>query len=631
MKEEIMSFLSQVAPFSFLSEDQLERIIPLFSKIHYPRNTVIFVQGRSKIDHLYIIYQGIAERYFEEKDRKIMLEIMTKGDIYGGISMLLNHGVAVRTLKTRENTNFYILPKDAFMELCNENEAFSEFFTDKFGKRMVDKSYSAMIYKMMKPDSEALQFFDQPISNLYNRHIVSCNMDLSIRDAARLMTQNKCSSILIKSPTGEYIGIVTDNDLRQRVIAKGVDPQRPVSEIMSSPLQTMSVNSQVFETLMKMVQDDVKHLGVKDSEDNIIGIISNKDLLLAQSQSPFFLIRELNFANSIEEIVEKNSKLPQMVQSLINTGAKAKNITKFITSISEVVLNKLIGFALESLGEPPVPFVFMILGSEGRKEQTLKTDQDNAIIFEDVPEDKLPEVKDYFLKFGEKVCSDLNRAGYAFCSGDIMAKNPKWCQPLSVWKQYFSSWIYTAEAEDLLQSSIFFDFRGGYGDMNLIDALRKFLFDSLEGWQGFFRHLTENALHFKPPLGFFRNFVVESKGDHRDAFDIKGAMMPIVDFARIYALHNRIDETNTLERLHQLNIKNVLSWNDYKELEQAYGYLMQLRFVRQVTAIIEEKREPNNYVNPKKLTNIEQKMLKEIFRKIEKFQDKMNFDFIGIF
>jgi CBS domain-containing protein len=456
-------------------------------------------------------------------------------------------------------------------------------------------------------------------------------MTLSIRDAASLMTQHKCSSILLKSSDGKYVGIVTDNDLRRRVIAKGVDTQRPVSDVMSSPLQTTSSNSQVFETLMIMMQDDVKHLGVRDADDAIVGIISNRDLLLAQGQSPFFLIRELNAASSLDEIVEKNSKLTQMVQSLINTGAKAKNITKFITSVSEVVLNKLISFALESLGPPPARFVFMILGSEGRKEQTLKTDQDNAIVFEDVPEERLPEVNAYFLKFGEKVCTDQDKAGYAFCTGGIMAKNPKWCQPLSVWKDYFSTWIYTAEAEDLLQSSIFFDFRGGYGDMTLIDSLRKFLMDSLEGWQGFFRHLTENALHFRPPLGFFRSFVVESKGEHRNAFDIKSAMMPIVDFARVYALHHRIEETNTMERLHQLYIKQVLSWNDYNELEQAYGFLMQLRFVRQVTAVIEEKNPPNNYVNPKKLTNIEQKMLKEIFRKTEKFQDKMNFDFIGIF
>jgi CBS domain-containing protein len=201
---------------------------------------------------------------------------------------------------------------------------------------------------------------------------------------------------------------------------------------------------------------------------------------------------------------------------------------------------------------------------------------------------------------------------------------------LSTWKAYFSAWIHAAEPEDLLQASIFFDFRHGYGATALIDALRRHLFDSLEGWSGFFRHLTENALHFKPPIGFFRNFVVESKGEHRSTLDIKSAMTPIVDFARIYALKHKIEETNTLERLNHLQLKKVIAATEYEELEKAYGFLMQLRFVRQVTAVIDEKTAPDNYINPKKLTSIEQKMLKEIFKRIEKFQTKLEFEFTGL-
>ena len=166
--------------------------------------------------------------------------------------------------------------------------------------------------------------------------------------------------------------------------------------------------------------------------------------------------------------------------------------------------------------------------------------------------------------------------------------------------------------------------------MGLIEDLRRFLFKSLKGWPGFFRHLSENAIYFKPPIGFFRNFVVESEGEHKDAFDIKRAMMPIVDLARIYALKNRIDETNTLERLRLLYHANVLKWSEVNDLEQAYGFLMQLRFVRQISAIIDEESPPDNYVKPKKLSRIEQTMLKEIFKRIEGFQTKLDFDFIGM-
>jgi CBS domain-containing protein len=166
--------------------------------------------------------------------------------------------------------------------------------------------------------------------------------------------------------------------------------------------------------------------------------------------------------------------------------------------------------------------------------------------------------------------------------------------------------------------------------MALIDELRNYLFDSLVGWSGFFRHLTENALYFKPPIGFFRNFVVESKGEHRDSLDIKRAMMPIVDYARIYALKNRIEETNTLERLHQLYVKQAIPWQDFNEIEVGYSFMMQLRFARQVSAIIDEGGRADNYINPKKLSGIEQKTLKEIFKRIENLQTKLGFEFTGM-
>jgi CBS domain-containing protein len=380
---------------------------------------------------------------------------------------------------------------------------------------------------------------------------------------------------------------------------------------------------------MEMMKKNIKHLAVRDTSDNVVGVITNRDMLKAQGQSPFFIVREIARAQFINQIVQIRQQIPRLIQTLINTGAKAKNITRFLTTVSDAILQKIIGFAFDEMGPAPAKFVFMVLGSEGRKEQTLKTDQDNAILFEDVNAKSRKEVMKYFLKFGEKVCNWLDQAGYDLCKGDVMAKNPKWCQPLATWQNYFSQWIHKAEPEALLQSSIFFDFRGAYGDMDLIDELRRYLFDALEGWPGFFRHLTENALYFTPPIGFFRNFLVESKGEHRDTFNIKAAMQPVVDYARIYALQHNIEETNTFERLNQLLTRKKISLQEHNELDTAYSYLMQQRFVTQVKTAIAENSEPDNYVNPKQLSRIEQTMLKEIFKRIEKFQAKLGFDFTG--
>ncbi len=626
---QMVHFLSGVAPFSFLPPEELHNCASQISTVHYPKDTVVFVQGESRVDGLYILQKGAAERYFEDDNQKNLRGVLGEGETFGGISMLLNDLIAVRTLRTTEDTNFYKLPQDVFFEICKHHAAFADFFTDAFGKRMMDRYYAAIVAKSHPQRLENLQLFNQPVGGICSRKLTACDKEVSIQNAAELMSRRSHSSIFIREPGGNIIGVATDNDLRTKVIAKGYDTSRPVAEIMSSPLITIPENALIFEALMAMMQQNIKHIAVTDTNNKVVGVLTNQDLLMAQGQSPVFLIREISSATDPEGIVHQHKRLPRLIQNLINAGAPAKNINRFITTISDTILRKLIEFALEELGPAPAKFVFMILGSEGRKEQTLKTDQDNAIVFEDVPPDAEASVKAYFLRFSDKVCAWLDQAGYAFCEGNIMAKNPKLCQPLAVWKEYFSNWIYSANPADLLYSSIFFDFRGAYGDMRLIRELHDDLFKSLVGWSGFFRNLTENALHFKAPIGFFRNFVVESKGEHRNKFDIKRAMMPIVDYARIYALKNNMEETNTLERLYQLSLVEAIPAKDYREIDQAYSFLMQMRLLRQVTAVLDEGAVPDNHINPKELSGIEQKLLKEIFIRIENLQTKLSFEFTG--
>ncbi len=626
---QVQHLLSRLVPFSFLPEEEIDRIAAAISIIYHLENTVLFHQGQNKIEHLYIISKGAAERYFEEDDKKTLRGLLGEGDMYGGISLLLNKGIPIRTLKTTEDSQFYLLPKEIFLDTCQQHGVFSDYFTDTFGKRMLDRSYAEIISSNFRPGAESTQFFNLPVENIYNRELVACDQNLPIQAAAAIMTEHNSSSIFIREPGADVVGVVTDNDLRKKVTATGLDILKPVSEIMSSPLRTISSNALVFEALMEMMQQNIKHLGVRDANDQVSGVITNRHLLKVQGQAPVFIVREISGAKLINQVVQIRRQVPRLIQTLINTGAKAQNITRFLTTVSEAILEKIIGFALDEMGPPPAKFVFMVLGSEGRKEQTLKTDQDNAIIIEDVSDGSRDEVMKYFLSFGEKVCNWLNEAGYDFCKGGIMAQNPKWCQPLAGWKKYFSNWIHTAEPEALLQASIFFDFRGAYGDMYLIDELRQHLFAALEGWPGFFRHLTENALYFTPPIGFFRNFLVESKGEHRDTFNIKAAMQPVVDYARIYALEHKIEETNTFERINQLLSRKKISSQQHNELETAYSYLMQQRFVTQVKTAMDDNGQPDNYINPKHLSRIEQTMLKEIFKRIEIFQGKLRFDFTG--
>lgn len=623
MKDDVIRFLSRITPFSFLGEGEIEEIAGEMTLVFYPRNTSIFTQGLSPIEALFIIEKGAAERFFEGSDKSIDGALMGEGDIFGGISMLINKSICIRSLRTTEDTHFYVWPKAGFLRICNGNRQFLEFFTDTFGKRMLDRSYASLVTKTLQPGEDALQFLNRPISSIPRKRVISCEKSTPIQAAAAVMTRHDCGSILITDDTDRFIGIVTDTDLRQKVVASRLDVDSPVAAIMSSPLRVISSQALIFEALLTMMQQNIKYLGITDSEDEVIGILTNKDILTAQGRSPLFLIRAISAADEIGTLRQQYQLLPGVIQMLIANGAKARNLNRLITTISDTILQKCISFALQKHGPAPCLFAFMVMGSEGRKEQTLKTDQDNAIIYEDVGADAETEVHGYFLGLGRSICGALNEIGYDLCRGDIMAQNPKWCQPLAVWKDYFRSWIRFASPEDLLNSTIFFDLRCAHGHAPLVTELRIDLMERLVEWPLFLGYLAQNAQHFRPPLGFFRNFIVESKGEHRDTFDIKKVMVPIVDYARIFALKHGFSATNTEERLRQLFTRQLLSEESYHELEQAYSFLMQLRFARQINAIMAENSPPDNFINPKKLTRIEQTMLKEIFLRIDNMQKEI--------
>ncbi len=326
-----------------------------------------------------------------------------------------------------------------------------------------------------------------------------------------------------------------------------------------------------------------------------------------------------------------HSRLENMLLDPIRNGANTEYITRLITTFSDAIIEKIIGFSLAEAGPAPCKFVFLTMGSEGREEQTLISDQDNAIVFEDIEDPQNAKAaKLYFDNLSQLICTRLNLAGYRFCDGDNMAQNKKWCQPLSVWKDYFNKWIRAAKPEDLLYSSIFFDFRGTFGEMALAQDLKTYLLKSIQGWSGFLRNLTENALYFRPPLGRFGKFIVEPKGENKGAFDIKQAILPIIDFTRVYALKNQISQTNTLTRLFRLYTRHALTQKEYTDVVQSYNFLMALRFRRQITTIMDEENKPDNYINPGNLSYLDRQTLKEIFKLIEKLQQKLNIEFTGV-
>ncbi|MGD8970960.1 MAG: cyclic nucleotide-binding domain-containing protein, partial [Desulfobacterales bacterium] len=307
-------FLSQLVPFSFLPSEEIEKIVADLTMVHYPKNSILFVQGRTRIGYLYILQKGSAERYYEEQNKKMMVDVLGEGDIYGGISILLNDGISVRTMRVTEKSFFYLLPKQLFLDICKRFEAFTEYFTDIFGRRMLEKSYAAIIAKTLQSQDEGLQFFNQPVSSIYTSRPVFGNIDMTIQEAAQLMSREKISSIFLKTAAGECVGVVTEKDLALKVIAAALNVKRPVMEIMSSPVQTIPDQALIFEALMLMMKADIRHLAVMDATENVVGILSSRDLLSAQGQSPLFLLREISEADGMTQIIERYRRMPQLLR-----------------------------------------------------------------------------------------------------------------------------------------------------------------------------------------------------------------------------------------------------------------------------------------------------------------------------
>lgn len=374
----------------------------------------------------------------------------------------------------------------------------------------------------------------------------------------------------------------------------------------------------------------MQHLAIADENWRIVGVVHNKDLIQFQRYGATVITREISRATGPDEVARNCQRAPEVVKALVESGARPRNITRMISSICDAAAERFIALAEAELGPPPAPFVFIAMGSHGRQEQTLFTDQDNAIIFANPGSaDELTTATDYFLKLGAKVCGWLEQAGYPACRGGFMASNPRWCRPLSDWQARFSSWISRAEPQELLEFSIFFDFRAVHGDAGLASALRRHVHMELAQQPAFFPHLARTALRYSPPVRLIGNiYLGGSSAEHASQLDMKDTVMSLVDFARLYALRHAIDHTHTLDRLDTLTERAVVQATTTDEIAATYDFLMRLRLQRQL-ASIQVGQTPGNTIDLRHLRHTEEALLRQAFAQIGAIHKKITYDFLG--
>jgi CBS domain-containing protein len=625
-----LEFLSTVAPFNLLPPEVQAEIADQLQEIRYSKDAVIYQQEVTKMRGVDIVAEGEYESFFyDSKQNKRLLEYHHAGYCYGGISVLLNRKQSIRTVIAKKGTTVYFLHRKDFRSLCKTYEVFFQYFTSDFGKRMLDDEFAHFFKKPATFEESYIaseQLYSRKMESIEYREIASCQTDTPVFEAARLMAKHKISCLFVKDAQCDIVGYVTDITLRDNVVAKQADSNQPVINIMDNPIISISTDAYVYEAILMMFRTKTRYLLIKKGTE-FIGSISRNKLLSEQAQSPLVFIQSVKQALSVQELKRKWESVPQMVTQLLGRGVHAEIVNQVITTIADTIAIKVIESVIDAVGQPPAKFVFMVLGSEGRKEQSFKTDQDNAIIYEDKANEQREVVREYFLEFARLVSEKLDHIGFSFCTGGYMAQNPKWTHSLSHWKRNYDSWMTEAVPETVIQFSTFFDCRYLYGDASIMEELKSFVDENLQKPLGkIFFHMAKNALQYEPPLTFFKNIKTFTKGS-QEVFDIKKSMTPIVDLVRIYALRNRVFEVNTGERLKVLKQKGIFNEQEVHELIQSYYFLMGLRLRSQAAQIIHDKTEPDNYVDLQNLTKIEKVTLKEIFKTIDNFQTRIKFEF----
>lgn len=607
---EIRDFLAQRPPFDVLPEDQLNQL-PKLLDIRYLRRTSDFPPVDVERSYIYILRSGAVE-LLDEEDK--LVEKLGEGDIYTTECQLIDFGRAIRGEAT-EDTLLYLLPCKHLKALRQAEPAFDRHFSDSIRDRLKQ----AVRTLQDNNDSSGMAQMTVEVSHLLKKSPVAIDVRSTIREAAQLMSKKKVSSVMLMDDE-QLAGLITDRDLRTRCVAAGLSPEEPVSRIMTSDLETIQEHTLVIQALMTMTRLKVHHLPVMRNH-QVVGMLTATDLARHQTTNSAFLATDIRKAENVEDLTQISARLPELQFQLANSSATALHIGDAVSSITDSLTVRLIELAEAELGPPPVPYVWMCGGSQARREQTAHSDQDNALLISD---ELQPEHGDYFATLAKRVTDGLNTCHFVYCPGDAMAVNPQWRQPLKAWRKYFNTWINKPEPMALMLSSIFFDLRPVHGDKELFTELQTEILTKTRSNGIFTAYMAANALQHRPPLGFFRTFVLIHDGAHDDTFDVKHrGIVPITDIARVFALNQGLKPVNTTERLLAAAETSILSREMCENLVDALEFIASMRINHQAEQI--RKGIPiDNYLSPDDLSDLERRHLKDAFRVIQDMQETMD-------
>ncbi|MGE8304149.1 MAG: DUF294 nucleotidyltransferase-like domain-containing protein [Pseudomonas kermanshahensis] len=617
-----LQFLQRFPPFNQMEHGHLAYLVEQCQLRFYASGESIVKPADGPVEHFYIVKQG---RVVGERQHLVKPGVETTFEITSGECFPLAALLGERATRTEhlagEDTFCLQLNKAAFIRVFSLSEAFRDF-----ALRGVSSLLDQVNQQVRQRAVETLgtQYsLNTPLGELAMRHPVVCSPDMPLRDAVRLMHEQQVGSIVVVDPARYPIGIFTLRDLRQVVAAADADLGAPIEQHMTAKPFYLSPLASAFDAAMAMTERHIAHVCLVDNQ-RLCGVVSERDLFSLQRVDLVHLARTIRHAPRLETLVSLRGEISQLVERMLAHGASSTQITQIITLLNDHTVCRVIELALAERGDPGVPFSWLCFGSEGRREQTLHTDQDNGILFEARDSAEADAIRARLLPLAQYINQCLAQCGFTLCKGNVMAGNPELCLSRSEWAQRFAGFVREASPENLLASSIYFDLRVVWGDEQGCEQLRQSLLVQVADNRLFQRMMADNALRQRPPVGRLREFVLTRQGNDKAAtLDLKvQGLTPFVDGARLLALANGIGACNTLERLRQLVTKGVIEPLDGAAYEEAYHFIQQTR-MQQHQRQTRDNLPYSNRVDPDSLNHLDRRILRESLRQAQRLQSSL--------
>jgi len=617
--------LQRFSPFSRMERQHLEFLARHLELGYYPKGEVILSPEQGVVAHFYVIKQGVVQGeqgVARAQDDSAWLELH-EGECFPLGALLSKRGVT-STYRASVDTFCYELPAADFLELIRISPAFQDFCTRRIAS-LLEQSKQIIQAKYANSSAEQ-QSMNSPLAEIVRREPVTCAPQTPIREVLDTMHRLGIGS-MVATEDGRPVGIFTLHDVLNRVVLAGIDLAQPIIGIMSTGLTSLPPGALAYEAAMVMARHGFRHVLVCDNG-KLVGVISEKDLFSLQRVGLRQISTTIRNADNFDILTQAAGDIRQLAHNMLAQGVAAEQLTQFISTLNDLLTERIVELVYSAAGIKGSPLYqaglcWLALGSEGRLEQTLNTDQDNGIVFV-VPQGMTAEaVRAQLLPVAKRINDALDACGFPLCKGNIMASNPEWCLSLDEWKDRFGDWIEHGDPDALLNASIFFDFRPLCGKLELAQTLRDWLAPKVSANPRFLHQMAANALRNRPPLGLVRDFVVGE--GHKLDLKLNG-ITPFVDAARIFSFAAGTGGTNTVQRLRQSAAKLNIAAAEIGAWVDALHFIQILRLRRQHKEF-SEGEAMDNFIDPDALNDLDRRILKEAFRQARKLQTRLALDY----